>query len=236
MSAPTVKLDRILMNPFLDGPAQFVVKTVTKLISEVPQFSKIFGEYIDAYMRTDYPATALPALRIYDQGWRKESESWFIEGDLTLDVIWPNSLRRVENQQMQDTIASALVQQFRRITFFNEVETAEREEDALLNGFKLLGVPGLNELGKRFSVDKTLGFQLSEDQVAPLTQIKVNFKVDLREWDRYLEANLRTKDDPFKQTLAELDLISCTIEAYRLETDAEPEVTIDLDVDTSTED
>ena len=190
------------------------MKTTTRLLSEVPQFKRIFGDFIDPYKRMDYAIRNLPALRMYSDGYVKEYESWFINGEMVCDVIWPASLRRKDLQQLQDTMSSALLQQFRRITFFNEVENAEQDEDRRdrLKGYKRIGVPGLNELGKRYTVNKSLGFELSENQIVPLTQITVNFRVDLRIWDDYLRENLRTKDDPFEQTLGELEQIIADVD------------------------
>lgn len=190
---------------FYNGPAEFLAKSVAERIRLVSQFSAIFGStpldsgYIDSYPRMDYAIRNLPALRIYDKGYLKQFESWFIDGDLYLDVIFPPNIRRNETQNLQDVISSALLQQFRRVTFFNEVSNL---------------VPGLNELGKTFSVDKTLGFQIGSD-IVPLTQIKANFRIDLRQWDKYLESTCRTKDEPFEETLEILERIVTTINALR---------------------
>ena len=215
MSDPIVKLDRLATNPFLDGPCGFIAKTVALKISEVPQFKLIFADSIDAYMRVDYPLSALPAIRVYDRGFTKESDDGWINGELFLDVIWPPSLRRSDLQHLPDTMSAALLQQFRRNTFFNDVENETGKTDPDRFGYNLLGVPGLNQLGKRFTVDKSLGFQLTAEETAPLTQIRVNFRVDLRIWDDYLEDNLRTKEDPFEQTLAELSSIMGQVVALR---------------------
>jgi hypothetical protein len=87
-------------------------------------------------------------------------------------------------------------------------------------------VPGLNELGKTFTVDKSLGFQWGED-VVPLTRIVVNFKIDLREWDQYLEIDSRTKEDPFERTLANLERMVGVIQGLN---DAQaPKVEVGID-------
>lgn len=184
---------------FLDGPSEFLVAATAAKVGAIDQWAAIFGEFIDGYRRQDYPERSLPALRIYNELYTKQFESWFIEGDLKVDVIWPASIRRPETQQFPDTIAAALLQQFRSTKFFNAVSAL---------------VPGLNELGKTFSVDKTLGFEWNE-KVVPLTQITVNFRIDLRQWDLYLEASLRTKDDPFEETLGNLNRIAGQIQALR---------------------
>lgn len=205
------RIENFNLNPFLDGPTEFLVKTCAAEIAKVPQFKLIFGEFIDPYRRMDYPVRGLPAVRLYNNVFVKESEDWFITGDIICDIIFPASLRRIQTQQLQDTISAALLQQFRRPKFFDACCAT---------------VPGLNELGKVFSVDKSRGFSWNDDLV-PLTQITVNFRLDLREWDLYLEAQDRTKDDPFERTLGDLGEIITTIQALR--EDGEVDLTITTD-------
>lgn len=193
------RIEKFASNPFLTGPAEFLASHIAEQIRCVPQFKLIFSEFIDGYRKQDYSERSLPALRIFNENYTKEFESWFINGDILVDVIFPANIRRDETQRLQDTVASALLQQFRRTKFFDTVS---------------LGVPGLNELGKRFSVDKSLGFEWN-NTVVPLTRITLNFRVDLRQWDTYLEQNNRTKDDPFEVTLSDLKKIVTTIEAIR---------------------
>lgn len=212
----TERIDKFQPELFLDGPVEFLVKKVASEIANVEEFADIFSEFIDPYRRMDYPTRALPALRIYNEHSLKEFESWFIVGDLKLDVIFPPSIRRNETQQLQDTIAAALLQQFRRPTFFNTVGE---------------GVPGLNELGKKFDVDKSLGFDW-EKEIVPLTQITLNFRLDLRIWDDYLENSLRTKDDPFNKTLGALKRIVTTIQGMR-DNNETVDVTVPLDQQTT---
>lgn len=197
---------------FLTGPAEFLCNEAAAHLKADPLWAKIFGDFIDPYKRMDYPQRALPALRIYNNVYEKEFESWWVEGDLVLDVIFPASIRRKETQQIPDTISAALLQQFRRTSFFNDMSAK---------------VPALNELGKKFNVDKSLAFEWAEDQLVPLTQILVNFKIDLRIWDDYLESDNRTKDSPFERTLADLRRIVSEIQALR--DDGTVELTIGLD-------
>jgi hypothetical protein len=196
---------------FLDGPTEFLVASVVSQIKQITQWKAIFGEFIDGYRRQDYPERSLPAMRIYNEAYVKTFDSWFIEGDIKCDVIWPASIRRPETQQFPDTIAAALLQQFRTTPLFNAVSGL---------------VPGLNELGKTFSVDKSLGFEWNE-KVVPLTQITINFRLDLRQWDLYLEASLRTKDDPFEETLGNLNRIVSTIQALREDLEKELDIPFD---------
>lgn len=205
------KIDRLTPDVFLDGPTEFLCKSVCSLLLATPQWAKIFGEFIDPYERTDYAMRNLPALRVYNETSVKEQESHYITGDLKADIILPPSIRRKEHQGVQDSLSSAMLQQFRRPGFFAAMREA---------------VPGLNELGKVFSTDKTLGLQLTAD-AAPMTQLTINFRVDLKEWDAYLEREGRTKDQPFEVTLGRLERICSEIRG--LDDDGSVEVTVPLD-------
>lgn len=196
---------------YLTGPAEFLCKEICAQLVAIDVWSKLFGEYIDPYKRMDYPIRGTPALRVYNNTFVKEYESWFIEGDVTADLIFPASLRRKELQQIPDSISAALLQQFRRTGFFTSI---------------CAKVPGLNELGKRFDVDKSLAFEWGEE-LLPLTQVTLNFKIDLRQWDLYLETDNRTKDDPFCRTLGDLNRIITTIQALRDDDSVELEITSD---------
>ncbi len=182
---------------FLDGPIEYLCKVIASELLKVPQFKAVFGEFIDGYKRMDYSIRALPVARIYNQNASKSSDTAFITGDLLVDIIFPASLRRDEVQQIIDTISGAIWQQFRRAPFFFAVRAL---------------VPGLNELGRVLSVDKSLGYlwqsSEDEDEIVPMTQFTVNFKVDLAIWDDYLTAQCRTVEDPFERTLKELEKIN----------------------------
>lgn len=194
----------IAANPFLDGPSEFLCKAVCDELKKVRAFALTFGEFIDPYMRMDYSIRNLPALRVYNESFVKSSQNWWITGELKLDCIWPASLRRVELQALPDMIGAAMVQQFRRTRFFNAV---------------LDEVPGLNWLGKDLRVDKTPGFELREGEIVPLTQIVADFRIDVSAWDRYLEQDARTVDEPFERTLKDLETIIGTIGGVREDTD-----------------
>lgn len=186
-------------NLFFDGPDEFLIKAICKLLLCDPLWPQFFGDRIDPYRRMDYSIRELPALRIYTEGDEKSGESWFIAGDIKADVIFPASIRRNETQQYQNTLASALLQQFRRVPFFNAVNSL---------------VPGLNELGKIFKSDKSLGFAWNQEYV-PLTQLTLNYRIDLRQWDDYLEATGRTKDSPFSPVLGDFRKMVTDIQGLR---------------------
>lgn len=218
----TERIDNLEQKPFLNGPAEFICLEISKQLRCIPEWVLIFGENIFPYKREDVPIRALPALRIYNEAYVREYESWFIDGEIILDIIFPDSLRREEIQQVQDTLSSAMLQQFRSHTFFAALGTV---------------LPGLNELGKRFSVDKSLGYawnKAKSEAIVPLTQIRLNFRTDLRQWDAYLERSDRTVDDPFHVTLGQLRRIATTIKA--LNDDGSTNLTSEISQKTQRED
>lgn len=201
--------------PFLDGPAEFLAKTVAAEFRKVRQWNLVFKDFIDGYKRMDYGIRNLPALRFFNEVASKQSDQGWITGDLLCDAILPPSLRRDELQQVQDTVSAAVWQQFRRDGFFMAIRAA---------------VPGLNELGRVLSVDKSLGYQWQEgEEVVPLTRFTINFKLDLRIWDDYLIEQLRDREDPFERTLKNLEKIAVTIDGVT-GTEATP-VEVDIEAD-----
>lgn len=199
-------------NLFLTQPAEFLVSEVAEFFRGTERWSKFFGESIDDYCRYDYSTRQLPAMRIYIDRWTKQFESWFVEGEMKIDVALTPSLRREELQQYSQTLAGAIMQQMRSPSFFQLIDSA---------------VPGLNELGKTLSSDLTMAFEY-QDGVVPLVQVTANFKIDLREWDLYSESDNRTKNEPFARPLGDLRKIATTIEALRSEDADDIELTLGL--------
>src|ERR1019366_6912814 len=120
-------------------PGEFLVKVIAKLLKADPVWKTLFDDRIDAYRRMDYSIRELPAIRVYTEGDEKIGEHWFIDGQIKADIIFPASIRREETQQLQNTLAHALLQQFRRPSFFDACNEY---------------VPGLNELGKIVTSNK----------------------------------------------------------------------------------
>lgn len=199
------RIDNLTPLLFLDGPAEFLSKSIAIGIGNVPQFASLFGDSIEDYDREDFSIRELPGLRVYGYKYTKEQESHYINGEVFMDVILPPLVRRSDTEAIQSQISSALVQQFRRPEFFAAMRAA---------------VPGLNELGKVFSVDKSLGYQnTNDDAECPLTHMTLNFRLDLKEWDAYLESQGRTKDEPFQKTLENLRTIASKIQGIRVDSD-----------------
>lgn len=199
------RIDRLTPNIFLDGPAEFLTKSIAKAIIDEPHFNQIFGTSVECYDREDFSIRDLPALRVYNFDYTKEHESHYINGQIQMDVILPPLIRRDQTEEYQGRISSALLQQFRRPEFFAAMKQS---------------IPGLNELGKVFSVNKSLGFQNTQmSDECPVTHITLNFRIDLKVWDQYLEDTGRTKDDPFDVVLEDLRKIASEIQAIRIDAD-----------------
>lgn len=172
-------------------PGDRIAQVVAEELQAEPVFRRIFGEAIFSYKRMDIGVREMPALRIYNDTGRKEGETWYLSGDLKLDVIFPADIRRQNTQRFADLVTSALIALFRAQPFFTRVRSR---------------VPGLNQLGWFFSFDKSLGFKPGEDvDPCPVTQLTVNFRVLLEEWDRYMETDDRTSQQPFEKTLGDLE-------------------------------
>lgn len=195
------KLDRLTPKLFLDGPSEFLAKSVALGIMEEKHFAEIFGDSVVDYDKEDFSIRELPGLRVYNFQTTKEHESHYITGDLKLDVVLPPTLRRTQTQDIPSKIAMALLQQFRRPNFFESMRKS---------------VPGLNELGKVFSVNKELVYQnTQQEDECPVIQITLNFRIDQKQWDEYLEEQGRTKDDPFDVTVEDLKSICTVIQGIR---------------------
>ncbi len=209
-------IDKLKVNPFYDGPTEALVKATAASIAKVKQFKYIFGDNIDTYERFDYSERQLPALRIYNHEYTKEHESHYIVGEILMDIIWPPSIRRDEQQRFQDILTAAMLQQLRRPNYFIDLVKA---------------VPGLNEHGKVFSVNKSLGMRW-DDGFIPITEMRANFRIDLKMWDAYLESTGRTKEDPFEVTLKNLETIWAQIIPVRDDNTTDSQAAVVLKVET----
>lgn len=205
--------------PFLGGPADLLCHFLAQEIRKVKQFKLVFGEFIDEYKRQDYGIRNLPALRFYNVTGTKTSQNGWITGDVICDCAFPASLRREDCQILQDVVSGALFQQFRRHEFFLRMREL---------------VPGLNELGRQLSYDKALGLVVEED-IVPLTQFTINFKLDLRAWDDYLTDQARTVEDPFEKTLEELEQVIFTIRGQSDVAESTQDVEIGAEAETGGE-
>lgn len=177
-------------------PGDKVVATFVAALQAEPTFADIFGESIYPYKRLDIGARELPAIRVYSDTGHKEGETWYAGSELTVDVIFPLSTRRDDLQTFADTVTAAIMAEFRRPSLLAAM---------------IAEVPGFNRIGWTLDYDKGLMFQpADEDDPVPMTQITADWRVLLAAWDKYLEADGRTVDEPFQRTLEALRTIYFT--------------------------
>ncbi len=198
---------------FLQPGDRIVQSIVEELLAE-PTMRLIFGDRIVGYKRMDFGVRDFPAIRVFSDGGSKDGETWYLSGDVKIEVIYPPNIRRDEWQRFPDLVTSALLALFRAQPFFDRVRAK---------------VPGLNQLGWSFAFDKSLGFRArDDDDVSPLTQIRLNYRVLLNEWDAYMESDDRTAEQPFERTLG--DLRKLFLEIQGRDDDGVTNVTIPMQV------
>ncbi len=180
-------------------PGDRIAQSIVEELLATPVMVRIFGDRILPYNKQDFGARDFPALRVFSPTGAKSSETWYLNGDVKVDAIFPASLRHEEWEQFPSLVTSALLALFRAQPFFDRVRAK---------------VPGLNQLGWSFSYDKNLGYiKAGTDDINPLTQITLNYRVLLSEWDEYMESDDRTPEQPFEKTLGDLERIFAELQA-----------------------
>lgn len=174
-------------------PSQIAFGIPTIFVEEImkePIFEQIFGESVADYQRMDFGYRNLPALRVFNISGNSNAQTWYVNGDLRVEVIFPPHIKRTELQQFPDLLTTAILSQLRRPSFFNAMRAR---------------VPGLDQLGFNYTWDKGLGFKAADaEDVAPMVALGVNFRVNKNVWDQYAETQGRELDTPFTETLDDL--------------------------------
>lgn len=178
-------------------PGHFVQELMNERV-----FQQIFGESVADYQRMDFGFRNLPALRVFNVSGNSNAQTWYVSGDLRVEVIFPPLIKRSELQVFPDLLVTAILAQLRRPSFFNAMRRR---------------VPGLDQLGFNYTWDKGLGFKAADQEdVAPMTALGVNFRVNKDVWDQHVEANDdREQDSPFLRTLSQLERFTGIIQAMK---------------------
>lgn len=203
------KLDAL----FLTGPGEELVPKTLMQMAKIPGFISLFGPYKAPtgkpsdeqqrwadYNRFDWSIRQLPAINVFEgQTESKDSDQAFLRGTISFQIYWPPNFRRPDSRRVEAAFKGVLENFFASKyvqTMLDELYYIERDEK----------VYGLNEYGKTLSwTPNTEG--LIESQAVPVTIVDVNYRIDLRAWYRALEFMNRTKDEPFKENLADLTQI-----------------------------
>jgi hypothetical protein len=217
---------------FLEGPSQFLVPRMLAQLSKVSQLTGLFGPYKGIgsseqrwadYQKFDWSIRQLPAIQLFESDTEtKEAENGFMNGSVRLMVLWPASFRRSDLSRIPKAFHSAM------INFFGS-DLAFQLLDSKANTDRTVVVPGLNEIGKEISEAKNVE-GVVESELVPVTMIDIRFRIDLRQFYRFLEDDYRTKDMPFEKTLSDLTKVVGEYDGVPSTDAQEVEVKIDQDV------
>lgn len=202
---PPAQIQPAIDSQLLTGPGQDLVGKLLMQLSAVAGFVTIFGPYKSKndqqrwadYQRLDWSVRMLPAINVFPAATEdKTSDNAWLNGTLTLQIMWPPSFRRGDMQRIETAFKAAL-QNFFASKFASDMM------DELYWIVRPMKVAGLNELGKTMTWTPNVE-GLVENELVPVTMVDVRYRIDLRSWYRALEFDDRTKDDPFERTLNDL--------------------------------
>lgn len=191
---------------FLEGPSMRLVPALLTQLAKVPQMAGLFGPYKGIgvaeqrwsdYQRFDWSLRQLPALSIFESDQEtKQAENGYMPGSLRMMIFWPASFKRSDLTRIPKAFHSAMV------NFFGS-DLAFQLLDSKANADRTVVVPGLNEIGKEITDSKNVEGMI-ESELVPVTMIDIRFRIDLRQYYRFLEEDGRTRGQPFERTLADL--------------------------------
>ena len=209
----------------LTGPGEDLVPKLLMQLSSINGFKKLFGEYEPKrednrwadYQRSDWSIRMLPAINIFEaQTESKESDQAFMTGTIQIQTYWPPAFRRSESRRVELAFKGALEN-------FFESQYAIDMIDELDWHIRPIKVWALNEIGRTLTwspnVETIIGTEM-----CPVTMLNVTYKIDLRAWYRALEFMGRTKENPFENTLNNLQSIGGDYQGL----DADKNVGIDI--------
>lgn len=195
---------------FLSVPGGDLVDKLIMQMQKVPQLVKLFGPAGDQgswanYNRFDWPVRELPAINIFESGGENQtSDNGYLMGTIQIQVFWPSDFRRSDLARVpaffKGVLENFLSSQYAS-AMLDELYYVERPEK----------VYGLNELGKTLTWSPNVE-GITDDLLTAMTIVDLNYRIDLRAWDRALEFMNRTKADPFELTLSDLDQINGEID------------------------
>lgn len=188
---------------FLSTPGGDLVDKLIMQMQKVPQMVQLFGPDGDGgswanYNRFDWPVKMLPAMNVLEAGAEsKSSDSGYLNGAIQIQVYWPSEFRRSDLARVPSFFKGVLENFFSSkyvASMLDELYWIERPEK----------VYGLNELGKTLTWSPNVE-GINDGDLTPMTIVDVSYRIDLRAWERALEFMNRTKEDPFEDTLGDLD-------------------------------
>lgn len=191
-----------LRNDFLSAPGDDLVDKTILQLQKIPQMVKLFGPAGDSgswanYNRFDWPVRSLPAINIFESNIEsKTSDNGWLNGTVQIQVYWPSDFRR-GNLARVPGIFKGILENFFNSAYvsamLDELSTIQRDAK----------VYGLNEYGKTLSWSPNVE-GITDGELTPVTILDVQYRIDLRAWERALEYMNRTVADPFEISLSDL--------------------------------
>jgi hypothetical protein len=214
-----------LINSFGSSPGDDLVVKLMGQLAKVDGFVSLFGSYSSDtneqrwadYERFDWSIRQLPTICVFEgDDENKESDNAFLNGNIKINIFLPPKLRRNAIRRFEVSL-KGIFQNF----FASEYATKMLDE--LFHITRSEKVYGLNELGRIITWHpNTEG--IIETESVPVVHLTVNYKIDLRSWYRALEYMGRTKENPFSNTLDDLQLITGTHEGYNSDVKVEDRI------------
>ena len=187
---------------FLSSPGDDLVDKTIAQLKKIPAMVKLFGDGENGswanYNRFDWPVRMLPAINILEAGSEsKTSDNGYLTGTIQFQVYWPSEFRR-EDLSRVPTVFKGVIENFFNSKFVGDMldELATIQRDAK--------VYGLNEYGKTLTWSPNVE-GLNDGEMTPMTIVDVQYRIDLRAWERALEYQDRTVQNPFEKSLADLN-------------------------------
>jgi hypothetical protein len=182
---------------FLSSPGDDLVdKTIMQLMA-VPQLKQLFGNSVANYNRFDWPVHELPALNILEaQSENKTSDNGYLTGTIQIQAYWPSEFRRSDLMRVPNVFKGVLE------NFFSSKYVGDML-DELATIQRPAKVYGLNEYGKTLTWSPNVE-GINDGELTPVTILDVQYRIDLRAWERALEYMGRTASDPFRVSLDDL--------------------------------
>lgn len=215
MADPVQIKQKTIDDLFLTSPGEELSNKTLMQMAKIPGFTTLFGPYKSDdsgakntdqqrwadYNREDWSIRQLPALNVYESGSEdKESDNAYLNGTMRFQVFWPPNFRRSDIARVQAAFKGVME------NFF-----ASQYVDAMLDEHisieRVEKVLGLNQYGKVLNWTPNVE-ALVENNLVPATIVDVRYRIDLRAWYRELEFQDRTRQEPFKKTLGDLQNIN----------------------------
>jgi hypothetical protein len=194
-----------LTKSFLSAPGDDLVDKLIGQLQKIPQMVQLFGPAEGGswanYNRFDWSARQLPAINILEaQSESKSSDHGYLTGTVQIQVYWPSEFRRADLARVPNLFKGILE------NFFSS-KYVSAMLDELYCKVRPEKVFGLNEFGKTLTWSPNVE-GITDGDLTPMTILDVQYRIDLRAWERALEYLGRTEDDPFTATLPDLsDLV-----------------------------